>query len=196
MKIEVRADGCHISGYVNATGKPSRPVITPHGKCIEIIEERAFEKALSRAGELNVTVDHENGHIYASSADGTLQLYEDSIGLHADVHITDPNLIDIAKKGKIKGWSFGMRNVIDRLEERAGNIPIRRISDLDLDHLTLVVKKQPVYAATSVEIRADGDYDIEYRTFDNDVKLSVFDEKPKFDYSDYENRINALKNVL
>lgn len=193
MKIEVRADGCHISGYVNTTGKPSRPVITPHGKCIEIVEERTFEKALSRAGELTVTVDHENGHVYASSSDGTLQLYEDNIGLHADVHITDPTLIDIAKKGKIKGWSFGMRNVIDRLEERAGDIPIRYISDLDLDHLTLVVKKRPVYAATSVEVRAEGDLNLEYRAFDNEIKLSVIEAKP--DYSNYEKRINALKNV-
>ena len=32
MKIEIRADGAHISGYVNATEKKSRPVITPRGK--------------------------------------------------------------------------------------------------------------------------------------------------------------------
>ena len=32
MNIEVRSDGLHISGYVNVTGKLSRPVLTPHGK--------------------------------------------------------------------------------------------------------------------------------------------------------------------
>lgn len=31
MRIEERADGLHISGYVNVTGKLSRPVITPRG---------------------------------------------------------------------------------------------------------------------------------------------------------------------
>ncbi|MCI6582699.1 MAG: hypothetical protein MSH15_12095 [Oscillospiraceae bacterium] len=41
MKIEERADGLHIKGYVNVTGKISRPLITPHGKCVETIEERA-----------------------------------------------------------------------------------------------------------------------------------------------------------
>ena len=40
MRIEVRADGLHISGYVNVTGKLSRPVITPRGKVLETIEER------------------------------------------------------------------------------------------------------------------------------------------------------------
>ena len=49
MKIEIRADGAHISGYVNVTGKRSRPVITPHGKVIEEIEPRAFEQAIGRA---------------------------------------------------------------------------------------------------------------------------------------------------
>ncbi len=42
MRIEERADGLHINGYVNVTGKRSRPVITPRGKVIETIEERAF----------------------------------------------------------------------------------------------------------------------------------------------------------
>lgn len=120
MKIEIRADGAHLSGYVNVTEKKSRPVITPHGKVVEEIEPRVFERALDRAGEITVTVDHDSSHIYASTRDGTLHLYEDDIGLHADVLITDSDLIEIAKQGKIKGWSFGMYNVRDELEQRAG----------------------------------------------------------------------------
>ena len=45
MKVEVRADGVHISGYVNATEKKSRPVVTPRGKVVEVVERRAFEQA-------------------------------------------------------------------------------------------------------------------------------------------------------
>ena len=37
MKAELRADGLHISGYVNVPGRESRPVLTPRGKVIEII---------------------------------------------------------------------------------------------------------------------------------------------------------------
>ena len=85
-----------------------------------------------------------------------------------------------------------MRNVIDTLEERAGELPIRHITDFELDHLTLVVNKQPCYAATSVEVRAEGAVDIEYRAFDNDIKLSVVEAPPKIDYSEYINRINSL----
>lgn len=64
MNIEVRADDTvRIEGYVNATEKKSRPVITPHGKCIEMVEERAFENAINRAGDVSVTVDHDSSHI-------------------------------------------------------------------------------------------------------------------------------------
>ena len=154
MNIEVRADDTvRIEGYVNATEKKSRPVITPHGKCIEMVEERAFENAINRAGDASVTVDHDSSHIYASTKDNTLKLYEDGIGLHADVLITDKSVVEIAKQGKIRGWSFGMYNVVDELEQRAdGELPIRHIKSLDLDHITLVVNKIPCYSATSVEV--------------------------------------------
>ena len=87
MNIEVRADGARITGYVNVTEKKSRPVITPRGKVIEEIEPRAFSEAISRAGNITVTVDHDKSHIYASTDDGTVTLKEDAIGLHADADL-------------------------------------------------------------------------------------------------------------
>lgn len=191
MNIEIRADGAHLSGYVNVTEKKSRPVITPHGKVIEEIEPRAFEQALNRAGDIAVTVDHDNTHIYASTSEGTLTLYEDNIGLHADVLITDKNLIEIAKQGKIRGWSFGMYNVVDNVEARADDLPLRKIKSLDIDHVTLVVNKQPIYSATSCELRANTEVNIEIRATDETPRITEI--KPQFDNSEYRNRINALK---
>lgn len=52
MQIEKRADGLHITGYVNVTGKLSHPVITPHGKVLETIEERAFDRAIKKSGDI------------------------------------------------------------------------------------------------------------------------------------------------
>ena len=197
MQIEIRADGAHITGYVNVTEKKSRPVITPHGKVIEEIEPRAFEAAIGRAGNITVTVDHDSSHVYASTDEGTLKLYEDSIGLHADVLIRDETLIELAKKGKIKGWSFGMYNVKDEMEPRANDLPLRRVKALDLDHITLVVKKSPVYSATSVEIRADAEVDVETRTMQQEPQITeVRPEKPDapfFDNSAYRARLEAIK---
>lgn len=192
MKIEIRADGAHISGYVNVTEKKSRPVMTPNGKAVEVIEEKAFQKALERAGDVTVTVDHDQSHIYASTSAGTLSMYEDSIGLHADVLITDAALIELAKRGEIKGWSFGMYNVVDQMEQRANDLPIRHVKSLDLDHLTLVVKKQPVYSATSVEIRATETIDMEERAPTEEIKLTVETPKKEIDYTPYQDRINKL----
>lgn len=194
MNIEVRADGARITGYVNVTEKKSRPVITPRGKVIEEIEPRAFSEAISRAGNITVTVDHDKSHIYASTDDGTVTLKEDAIGLHADVLIKDKDLIELAKKGKIRGWSFGMYNVKDSMEERADDLPIRHIKALDLDHLTLVVKKSPIYSATSVELRAGEDIELETRASLDEPTLSgpaLY--TPAFDNSEFRGRIAALK---
>ena len=194
MNIEVRADGARITGYVNVTEKKSRPVITPRGKVIEEIEPRAFAEAISRAGNITVTVDHDKSHIYASTDDGTVTLKEDAIGLHADVLIKDKDLIELAKKGKIRGWSFGMYNVKDPMEERADDLPIRHIKALDLDHLTLVVKKSPIYSATSVELRAGEDIELETRASLDEPTLSgpaLY--TPAFDNSEFRGRIAALK---
>ncbi len=199
MKIEVRADGLHICGYVNVTGKMSRPVITPRGKCVETIEERAFEKAIAKSGDITVTVDHDKTNVYASTSNGTLELYEDNIGLHASVLITDELLIEAARKGQIRGWSFGMYNVIDEVEQRAENLPLRRVKEFMLDHITLVKNKIPIYAATSVECRADNDVDIETRAIESQIKVidnsqpPPKDEKPVHDYTNHKRSIEILK---
>jgi HK97 family phage prohead protease len=190
MRIEERADGLHISGYVNVTGKLSRPVITPRGKVIETIEERAFDTAIKKSGNITVTVDHDDGHAYASTNEGTLKLNEDPIGLKAEVLITDKTVIDMAKKGKIRGWSFGMYNVIDEMEERAdGLLPIRRVKSFLLDHISLIKDKIPCYAATSVEYRADEAVDIEQRALDIQPELHIASAT---DYTEYEKRIENL----
>lgn len=197
MKIELRADSAHISGYVNVTEKRSRPVVTPHGKVIEEIEPRAFERAIERGGDIVMTLDHDKTHIYASTGNGTLELYEDNIGLHADVQITDPDLIELARKGKIRGWSFGMYNVQDELEQRADDLPLRRIKALDIDHVSLIANKTPVYSATSVEVRAGEEIDLEVRAMEEEPKVTEMLRKkptsPSFDNTAFRSRVEAIK---
>ena len=158
-------------------------MITPRGKVIETIEERAFDAAIRKSGNITVTVDHDEGHAYASTKDGTLKLTEDAIGLKAEVLITDKTVIDMAKRGKIKGWSFGMYNVIDEMEERADKLPIRHVKSFLLDHIALVKDKVPCYAATSVEYRADESVDIERRALDIERELHIAAEN-KPDYNE------------
>lgn len=193
MKAEIRADGLHISGYVNVPGRESRPVITPRGKVIEVIEQRAFQRALQKVDNIDLLVDHERK--IASTKEGNLKVWEDEIGLRAEAIITDKEVIEGAKQGKLKGWSFNMMKVVDEIEERAGKLPLRRVKDFVMTEITLALRKLPVYSATSIEVRAEEEEEIEVRAFECEVKIKDLTENKKqnIDYTEYQNKINKLK---
>ena len=190
MKVEIRADGVHISGYVNVTGKMSRPVITGKGqKVIEVIEEGAFSEALSRCKNVQMTKDHNADIVLAETRAGTLKAREDKIGLHAESVVTDPQTVEDAKAGKIKGW----KNITDSIEQRADGLPVRHVKKFDLDHITLVVNKSPVYAATSVEVRADDEtVELECRAIDDDCDVFNQLKEKKYDNSEFKKRLEKL----
>lgn len=193
MKAEIRADGLHISGYVNVPGRESRPVITPRGKVIEVIEQRAFQRALQKVDNVDLMVDHERK--IASTKEGNLKVREDEIGLRAEAIITDKEVIEGARKGKLKGWSFNMMKVVDELEERAGKLPLRRVKDFVMTEITLALRKLPVYSATSIEVRAEEEEEIEVRAFECEVKIKDLTENKKqnIDYTEYQKKINKFK---
>lgn len=199
MKAELRADGLHISGYVNVPGRESRPVMTPHGKVIEIIEQRAFARAIERAGgEIRMLLDHDRNYILADTQSGTLNVKEDEVGLRAESVVTDEAVIAGAKQGKLRGWSFNMRNVKDEVETRAEGLPIRHVKDFDMDEITLVMNKMPVYSSTSVEVRTGEEEDVETRAI---CLEAVYSEnipdpeppKPAYDNSEYKERFENIK---
>ena len=208
MRAELRADGLHISGYVNVPGRESRPVMTPHGRVIEIIEQRAFQKAIERADNIRMLLDHDPMRVLAETRAGSLAVKEDAVGLRAESVVTDPEVIEDARHGKLRGWSFNIKNPVDSIEQRAEGLPIRHITDLDMDEITLVVNKIPVYSSTSIEVRADTEESVEYRADTMEeaefVDLRAEDPtpepepepapEPKPDYhAEYLQRINNLK---
>lgn len=199
MKVELRADGVHISGYVNVPGRQSRPVLTPRGRVIEVVEQRAFARAIERAdGKVNMLLDHNPNRLLASTTDGTLTVGEDEIGLRAEAVVTDTEVIEGAKSKKLRGWSFAMKNVVDSMEERSNALPIRHVKDFDMPEITLVMHRNPVYSATSIEIRADKEEEVEERALDSKVEFVLPEPKPepeppKYDNSAFKARLDALK---
>jgi len=135
--------------------------------------------------------------VLAETRAGTLKLHEDAVGLYADAIVSDENTIAEARAGKIKGWSFGMTNVVDAIEERSDGYPLRKVTAMDIDHVTLVVSKTPCYAATSIEIRADNEVDIETRTIADTPQITEIEpEKPDapfFDNSAFRRRVESIK---
>lgn len=176
MKAELRADGyLHVSGYVNVPGRQSRPVLTPRGRVVEVIEQGAFARALSRAGSLRMLLDHDERRALASTGDGNLKAHEDAVGLYAESVITDPEVIAGAKAGKLRGWSFDMRHVDDDVETRADGLPIRHVKDFDISEISLIMNKMPAYSSTSIEVRADTGDDEEYEIRATDLDAEFID---------------------
>lgn len=192
MRAELRADGLHLMGYVNVPGRESRPVMTPRGRVLEIIEQRAFERAIERTGRIDLLLDHDPDRILATTEDGTLNLREDNVGLRAETVITDPEVIDAARKKKLRGWSFKMIRPEDSMEERADRpLPVRKISNFLMPEVSLIMKKVPCYSSTSIEIRAGEVEDVEQRAMDDNMDFS----EEKKNCEEYRSRLEELKKV-
>ncbi len=180
MRAELRADGLHISGYVNIPGRMSRPVMTPHGRVVEVIEQRAFARAIERADNIQMLLDHDPNRELASTQANTLTVKEDAVGLRAESVVTDPEVIEGARSGRLRGWSFNIMNPKDTLEQRAEGLPLRHITDLDMSEVSLIMNKIPVYSSTSIEVRADTEDGeaVEYRAdYLEDVEFDDQTEK-------------------
>lgn len=184
MDIEIRADGTlHIEGYVNAVERDSRTVICPEcGKCVEQIRAGAFGEALRAAKNVDILLNHDKGRKLGSTSEGTLSLYEDSIGLRASTDIRDADVISEARAGKLRGWSFGFKKLSSEIESRANTIPRRIVTSMALNEVSLIDDRYtPCYAGTSIELRADGETDEhELRSNEDEVHFSEFSEdKPE-----------------
>lgn len=194
IRIEIRNDCVLLDGYVNAVARDSRPINTEIGKCVEQIEPRAFQRALERTESVDLLLNHDKSRKLGSTKEGNLELFEDNIGLRAICTVTDAEVIQKAREKKLKGWSFGMFvNKADK-EERANDIPRRRVQDLDLFEVSIIDDRlSPCYIGTSIEQRADEEVITEQRgdefraiTVDNTAKEPV-------DYTELETRINKLR---
>ena len=160
MNVEVRGETVHISGYVNAVERYSKPITDSlRGKVqtfIERIKAGAFHNALKR-NEVKVLLNHDNDRELATTKDGSAKLEEDNIGLRADVVITDKEVVEKAKNGQLVGWSFGFYSNADDVGEEKG-VVTRTVTDLDLAEVSILDDtRSPAYYGTSIETRSKGE---------------------------------------
>ena len=169
MEVKIRADRVEIEGYVNAVERDSRPLMSRVGRFIERVCKGAFKKALARADDVKLLLNHDWNRQLGSTAQGNLTLEEDAIGLHARATITDPAVIEDARKGNLVGWSFGFhdRAVDNSMED---GLPLRKIRDLDLAEVSLINRAMtPCYEGTLVSVRAEDGSDKECMLYRADV---------------------------
>ena len=156
MQIRVAKDSVEISGYVNAIERKSKPLWTRMGRFVERIRKGAFKRALERNDNVRILLNHNPERDLGGTKDGNLKLEEDNIGLHARAVITDPEVIEKARKGELVGWSFGFsdRDVDEKRDE--DGYPMRDVNDLDLAEVSILDKtKNPAYEGTLVSVRSD-----------------------------------------
>lgn len=154
MQIEVRSDGkLEISGYVNAIDRYSKELYGTKGKFIEKVAPTVFQRALEKASNIDMLLNHDVRRKLASTSDNTLELREDNIGLHAKAVISDHEVIEEARCGNLKGWSFGFRALSDSWQEE-GSVAKRTLEEIDLMEVSLLTI-EPAYIATSVQVRSE-----------------------------------------
>lgn len=160
MKIYIRADSVTIEGYVNAVERNSKPLNERGVTFIERIAAGAFRRAIERAKDIRILLNHNWNRDLGGIADGNLELEKDNIGLKARATISDPEVVADAKRGDLVGWSFGFDDVdegVKQLRDEETGLPLRKVNDLELFEVSLLNrKKSPAYAGTLVKVRDDG----------------------------------------
>ena len=153
MNIIIRADHVHIDGYVNAVERLSKPITERLGTFRERVSAGTFKKALSRAEDVRILMNHDAGHDLGGIKDGNLHLEEDAIGLRAEADIFDQDAINDAKAGNLVGWSFGFYPIESR-DTMEDGMPIKELHDIELIEVSLLNRDHtPAYDGTLVAVR-------------------------------------------
>lgn len=192
MKIEIRCDHVLVEGYVNVTARDSDPITAPvllEGKpFVEQIMPGAFGESLRQDRAVGLMVNHAET---IGSTETNLTLTEDRIGLYAVATVTCPEVRAKAKNNLLRGWSFGMKVIRSRLEERKKELPRRIVEALELLEVSIVDERaRPAYSGTSIETRT-----LEQRVLPAKPCGKNCHENQDVCYKDFEEKINRLKGA-
>lgn len=147
---EVRAKAGNIlQGYSAIFNSPSGDL----GGFTEVIAPGTFSRALREKQDVVCLVNHNASLVLGRTTSGTLKLAEDSVGLEFQCTLPDTSVArDVYKsidRGDISGCSFGFVKRSDVW--RAGDPPLRTLTDVDLSDVSVVTF--PAYSSTTVSAR-------------------------------------------
>ena len=123
-----------------------------------------FNRACSRKKPA-VMLDHKR------TLDADADFHEDNIGLHISADIRDSEVAGKAKRGELRGWSFGfsVNPGGEQWEDGAQPYPRRTLTDISLDEVSIIdTDMTPCYVGTSVETRAEQEVTAEIRSADSE----------------------------
>lgn len=115
-----------------------------------------FRNALKKNDNVLVLLNHNYNRVLASTKDGNAVLEEDNIGLRAEITITDSEVVQKARDGKLTGWSFGFIANDDEMSYE-GKDEIRTVTNMQLLEVSILDDtKAPAYYGTSIASRMEG----------------------------------------
>lgn len=206
MNIRVTKDSVELDGYVNAVERLSKPLKDRLGEFVERVKVGAFRRALERADDVRILLNHDWSRDLGGIKDGNLELHEDAIGLHARATITDKEVVEQARRGELRGWSFGFTDRDVEQGEENG-LTVRNVKDLDLYEVSLINRSRvPAYDGTLVAVRsADDSNAINISDYiESELNIRVEQEQPvindnhaanngALDYTKYHKIIEEMK---
>lgn len=159
VPVEYRESGAGatfktISGYAAVWNRMSEDL----GGFREVIAPGAFTRALEAGNTIKLLYDHDSAAALASTANGTLELREDEIGLHvwARVDMADPDVQRVAAKlrsGVVDqmSFAFAMGDGAEDSWDYSAGVPVRTIRAVsDLYEVSVVAF--PAYTSTKVAL--------------------------------------------
>ena len=142
-----------IGGYINVTERESEILYNKNkGKWFkETMKKGVFERALDRANDIPLLLQHDWDKKLASTSNKTLNLREDQVGLRFEAEIEDEKLYSEIRDGKINHCSFGFSVVTEQIEPINNRLEKRSVEEINLYEVSLV--KNPAYEGSIVEAR-------------------------------------------
>lgn len=143
-----------IGGYINVTNRESEVMYSKkRGKYFkEVMRSGVFKDALGGDKNIPLLLEHDYEKQLADLRSGTLELREDNIGLRFDAVLTDDEVYQRVKDGKINSCSFGFSVIDDTYEPINSKLEKRFVSKIILDEVSLV--SNPAYIGSLCETRA------------------------------------------
>lgn len=172
MKIEIRENGLNLEGYINVSERPSKPLRDSEGQFIEVVREGVMGRAIQRRN-IKLLFNHDWNRVLGDT-NSNLQLQEDSIGLRFRAFITDSEVIEKAKKGLLKGCSFGFR-ALKQSKENINGICKRYLEDIELFEVS-ILDREPAYSGCLAEIRSLENEDLEVREIPLEIQETTEEE--------------------
>ena len=152
IKLDYNSEQRKLGGYINVVERASETLYSKQrGKWFkETIKAGTFTRALQKNDSIPMLLEHDWDKQIAHTADGTLELREDAIGLRFDA-IVDEDTFNEIQRRNITSCSFGMKVNEQEFESINPKMEKRYISNIDLFEVSLVAN--PAYVGSLVEQR-------------------------------------------